>query len=49
MSHILHTRTVHKTASLADAGNSAYFQSSGPHNTEHIFKPMEINIKRSPN
>ena len=31
MTHILHTRTVHKTASLADEGNSAYCQSSGTH------------------
>ena len=29
MTHILHTRTVHKTASLADESNSAYCQSSG--------------------
>ena len=29
MSHILRTSTEHKTASLADEGNSAYCQSSG--------------------
>ena len=32
MTHILHTRAVHKTASLADEGNSAYCQSSDAHN-----------------
>ena len=32
MFHILRTSTVHKTASLADEGNSAYCQSSGAHN-----------------
>ena len=36
MSHILQTSTEHKTASLADKGNSAYCQSSGAHNIEHI-------------
>ena len=36
MSHILHTSTVHKTALLADEGNSAYCQSSGAHNIKHI-------------
>ena len=41
----LHTSTVHKTASLADEGNSAYCQSSGAHS---IYKPIEISIKRSP-
>ena len=35
MTHILHTSTVHKTASLADEGNSAYCQSSGAHNIKH--------------
>ena len=30
------TITVHKTASLADEGNSAYYQSSGAHNIKHI-------------
>ena len=48
MSHILHTSTVHKTASLADEGNFAYCQSSGAHNIKHIYKSMEISIKRSP-
>ena len=32
MTNILHTSTVHKTASLADEGNSAFCQSSGAHN-----------------
>ena len=36
MTHILRTSTVHKTASLADEGNSAYCQSSGAHNIKHI-------------
>ena len=36
MTHILHTSTVRKTASLADEGNSAYCQSSGTHNIKHI-------------
>ena len=36
MTHIIHTSTVHKTASLADEGNSAYCQSSGTHNIKHI-------------
>ena len=35
MTHILHTSTVHKTASLADKDNSAYCQSSGAHNIKH--------------
>ena len=38
------TSRVHKTTSLADAGNSAYFQSSGEHNIppwSNIYKPME--------
>ena len=30
--------TEHKTASLADEGNSAYCQSSGAHNIKHISK-----------
>ena len=37
MPHILQTDSVHKIASLADEGNSAYFQ-SGAHNIKHIFK-----------
>ena len=36
MSYILRTSTEHKTASLADEGNSAYCQSSGAHNIKHI-------------
>ena len=36
MSNILHTSTVHKTASLDDEGNSAYCQSSDAHNIKHI-------------
>ena len=35
MSNILRTSTEHKTASLADEGNSAYCQSSGAHNIKH--------------
>ena len=35
MTHILHANTVHKNASLADEGNSAYCQSSGAHNIKH--------------
>ena len=35
MTHILHTGTVQKTASLAEEGNSAYCQSSGAHNIKH--------------
>ena len=35
MTHISHTSTMHKTASLADEGNSAYCQSSGAHNIKH--------------
>ena len=35
MTPILHTSTVRKTASVADDGNSAYFQSSGAHNIKH--------------
>ena len=36
MTHILRTSTEHKTASLADEDNYAYFQSSGAHNIKHI-------------
>ena len=36
MAHILHTSTVHKTASLVVEGNSAYCQSSGAHSIKHI-------------
>ena len=38
MSHILRTSTEHKTASLADEGNSAYCQSGGAHNTYNLWK-----------
>ena len=38
MTHILRTSTEHKTASLADEGNSAYCQSSGAHNIKHIYE-----------
>ena len=37
MIHILHTSTVHKTASLADEGDSEYCQSNGAHNIKHIW------------
>ena len=36
ISHIIHTSTEHKTASLADEDNSAYCQSSGSNNIKHI-------------
>ena len=54
MSHILRTSTEHKTASLADEGNSAYCRailhiaSLAAHTTLNTYKPMEINIDRSP-
>ena len=35
VTHILRKSTVHKTASLADEGHSAYCQSSGAHNIKH--------------
>ena len=35
-SYLVRTSTEHKTASLADEGNSAYCQSSGAHNIKHI-------------
>ena len=35
MPNILHTGTVHKTASLAGEGNSAHCQSSGAHIIKH--------------
>ena len=38
MSHILRTSTEHRTASLADEGNSAYCQSSGEHNNINLWK-----------
>ena len=42
MTHILHTGTVDKTASLADEGISA------AHTTLNIYRPKEISIKGSP-
>ena len=36
MSHMLQMSTEHKIASLADEGNSAYYQSRGAHNIKHI-------------
>ena len=36
MSHILRSSTEHKTALLADEGNSAYCQSRGAYNIKHI-------------
>ena len=42
MTHILHTSTVHKTASLADEGNSVYCQSSGAHNIKHNLCKLEL-------
>ena len=47
MSHILRTSTEHKTASLVDEGNSVYV-SLVAHTTLNTYKPMEINIERSP-
>ena len=47
MTHILRTSTEHKTASLADEGNSAYCHLAA-HTTLNTYKPMEINIERSP-
>ena len=38
MSHILRTSTERKTASLADEGNSAYFQSSGAHKEFYFWR-----------
>ena len=45
MSHILRTSTEHKTASLADEGNSAYCQSSGAHNIKHISGLVALSSK----
>ena len=42
-----HRTQDHKTASLADEGNSA-FASLAAHTTLNTYKPMEINIERSP-
>ena len=47
MTHILRTSTEYKTASLADEGNSACC-SLAAHTTLNTYKPMEINIERSP-
>ena len=48
MTHILHTSTVHKTASLADEGAILHIASLVVHTTLNIYKSMEISIKRSP-
>ena len=42
MTHILRTSTEHRTASLADEGNSAYCQSSGAHNINHISDEYKV-------
>ena len=44
MPHILHIRTVHKTASLADEGN-LHIANLAAHTTSNIYKPMEISIE----
>ena len=44
---IIHTSKVHKTASLADKGNSEYCQSARlVHTTLNKHKAMDINIDR---
>ena len=45
MSHILRTSTEHKTASLADEGNSTYCQSSGAHNIKHIYNLCKLTLR----
>ena len=47
MTHILRTSTEHKTASIADEGNSAYCSLAVP-TTLNTYKAMEFNIERSP-
>ena len=47
MSHILPTSTEHKTASLADE-EILHIASLAAHTTLNTYKPMEINIERSP-
>ena len=48
MTHILHTSTVHKTASLADEAILHIASLAAQHTTLNIYKPMEISIDRSP-
>ena len=45
MSHILRTSTEHKTASLADEGNSAYCQSSGAHNILNTYNLWKLTLR----
>ena len=45
MTHILHTSSVYKTASLADEGNSAYCQSSRAHNIKHIINLWKLALR----
>ena len=47
MTHILRTSTEHKTASLADESN-LHIASLAAHTTLNTYKPIEINIERSP-
>ena len=47
MTHILHTNTVHKTASLAYEA-ILHISSLAAHTILNIDKPMEISINRSP-
>ena len=50
MSHISHTSTVHKTAPLADEGDSAYCQSRGAHNIKQsisIFKKSLLTFNQA--
>ena len=44
MTHILHTSTVHKTASLVDEVNSAYCQSSSAHNITHYLWKLALRV-----
>ena len=45
MTHFLRTSTEHKTASLADEGNSAYCQSSGAHNIKHMVNLWKLTLR----
>ena len=45
MNHILHTSTVHKTASLAEEGNSEYCQSSGARNIKHYIHLWKLALR----
>ena len=45
MTDILHTSTVHKTASLADEGNSAYCHVLRRHTTLNIYKPIKLALR----